>query len=337
MKTISLLSLMVLLSCLPTHPFYLFKQGYIHLRIHMDKISITELYEKPDTPESLKARIDILKQILQFASSKLYLNTKDQFQYYYATGGNAISYMVVASEKYRLKAKEYRFPFVGRIYYIAFFSLEDAKQYAEYLQKENWDVAISGVSGYSSLGWFKDPVYSYHLEYGESELARFVFHELTHNTYWDEKDTVFSETLADFVEEEGTRLYLLHYGKYGELEKFLQELRFEEEAATLKYQYRKKLSELYDNASLSVEEKEKEKEKILGSYRSGLEDLYLKYGKDTGSLKKRRFNNAHFVLSGIYRNEEARKIIQEKYSVCLTKDDTWKCFWENIRKLKNKI
>ena len=73
---------------------------------------------------------------------------------------------------------------------------------------EGDDVYVGGVPAYSTLGYFDDPVLSTYIRYRETELARLMFHELAHQLLYAKDDTVFNESYAVSVEEEGLRRWL---------------------------------------------------------------------------------------------------------------------------------
>ena len=59
-----------------------------------------------------------------------------------------------------------------------------------------------------SLGWLSDPVLSSFIQQPEAELAELLFHELTHQVLFVAGDTVFNESLAVLVADEGMRRYV---------------------------------------------------------------------------------------------------------------------------------
>jgi predicted aminopeptidase len=67
---------------------------------------------------------------------------------------------------------------------------------------------IYGAQAYSTLGWFKDPLFTSMLRSREHELANTVIHEMTHATVFVESDADFNETLATFVGNQGAIDYL---------------------------------------------------------------------------------------------------------------------------------
>jgi predicted aminopeptidase len=70
------------------------------------------------------------------------------------------------------------------------------------------DTYIGGVPAYSTLGYFADPMPSTFMRYTDTEIARLIFHELAHQVAYAPDDTVFNESFAVAVEEEGLRRWL---------------------------------------------------------------------------------------------------------------------------------
>ena len=80
---------------------------------------------------------------------------------------------------------------------------------------EGWDVSVTGVRAYSTLGWFDDPLLSSMVELSEPWLAGIVFHELAHQRLYVAGDTDFNESFAVVVERAGVRRWLEAAGRDG--------------------------------------------------------------------------------------------------------------------------
>jgi predicted aminopeptidase len=76
------------------------------------------------------------------------------------------------------------------------------------LEKKDLDVWVRGVDAFSTLGWFRDPLYSYMKKYSDRSLADLIIHELLHATVYLNGKSQFNEELAEFVGTEGSRLYM---------------------------------------------------------------------------------------------------------------------------------
>jgi predicted aminopeptidase len=123
---------------------------------------------------------------------------------------------VVAAPTLSLKLKTWCFPVAGCVGYRGYFSETEARQEAEELKKQDFDVSVYGVPAYSTLGWSNwaggDPLLSTFIGYPEGELARIVFHELAHQVVYVADDTSFNESFATAVERLGGARWLAKYG-----------------------------------------------------------------------------------------------------------------------------
>ena len=100
-----------------------------------------------------------------------------------------------------------------------------AQNYGAWLQTKGYDVYVGGVTAYSTLGWFKDPVLNTFIFDPEPDLAETLFHELGHQRVFASGDTDFNEAFATTVGQEGARRWLRAKGDQAALEKYLAELR----------------------------------------------------------------------------------------------------------------
>jgi predicted aminopeptidase len=118
------------------------------------------------------------------------------------------------------------------------------------------------VPAYSTLGWFDDPVLSTFIRYPDAEVARLIFHELAHQVAYVKNDTVFNESFAVAVEQEGVQRWLTRSGTPEEVAayKVLQSRRREFVALVLAY--RDRLAAFYGQA-LAVEQKRRGKARLF--------------------------------------------------------------------------
>lgn len=108
--------------------------------------------------------------------------------------------------------RRWDFPIVGTVPYLGFFEEKAARAYAERLAaEEGLDVAVRGAQAYSTLGWFNDPVLSTMLGDGPgavADLAETILHESVHATVYVPGQSAFDESLASFIAEGLTPLWL---------------------------------------------------------------------------------------------------------------------------------
>jgi predicted aminopeptidase len=121
---------------------------------------------------------------------------------------NYLAAVVSASAKDSFRRHEWHFPVVGAMPYKGFFNIEDARKERSKLEKKDLDVWVRTVIAFSTLGWFKDPLYSYMRDYSTGNLADLIIHELLHATVFIKGKVNFNEELAEFIGNEGSRLYM---------------------------------------------------------------------------------------------------------------------------------
>jgi predicted aminopeptidase len=96
--------------------------------------------------------------------------------------------------------------------YRGYFEKSAAEDFAAETAGEGVDVFIGGVPAYSLLGYFPDPVLNTFIHYPRPHLARLIFHELAHQVVYVKDDSVFNESFAVTVEQEGLKRWLARYG-----------------------------------------------------------------------------------------------------------------------------
>ena len=157
------------------------------------------------------------------------------------------------------------------------------------------------LPAYSTLGWFSDPVLNTFISYSEINLARLIFHELAHQVVYVPGDTVFNESFATAVEQEGIKRWFAHNGTV--LQQSALSARRERETifTDLVFKYRKHLQDLFQS-DLSEVEKRAHKARIFDELRTEFADL--KTGDPELSLYdswiSQPLNNALLATVSIY-------------------------------------
>jgi predicted aminopeptidase len=159
-------------------------------------------------PDSIKTKLKLIEEIRQFAFDEIGLTRNENYTTFYDQHGQRIIYVVTACKPFALEPHLWHFPFLGNVPYKGFFNVDKAKEEAQKLKTENFDVDIGGASGWSTLGFFKDPVLSQMLNYKEGDLAELIIHELTHGTIFVKDNVEFNENLASFIGYRGALLFL---------------------------------------------------------------------------------------------------------------------------------
>ena len=193
---------------------YGIEQGLGQLEMVRNAVPIDDLLADPEYPDSLKQKLLLIKEIRRYAIDSLHLKDSKNYNAVYDLKGRPTAYVVQACEKYRIKKYLWKFPVVGKLPYKGFFDEEDAKKEVAWLEKQGYDTRIAHPSGWSTMGWFTDPVLSTMLRRSEGELADLIIHELTHSTVFVKNNSELNENIADYVGENGAKRYLA--SKYGD-------------------------------------------------------------------------------------------------------------------------
>jgi predicted aminopeptidase len=76
-------------------------------------------------------------------------------------------------------------------------------------------VIVRNPGGWSTLGWFTDPIISKMLNRSEGDLANLIIHEMSHATIFVKDSVDFNENLATFIGDRGTEKFLID--RFGEI------------------------------------------------------------------------------------------------------------------------
>lgn len=124
------------------------------------------------------------------------------YQRYLWLNRPAVTWIVSACDPLRFQPKAWTFPVIGSVTYAGWFDRKEAEDYARELAAMGWDVDVRGAQGYSTLGWFEDPVLSTMLRGGDAalgDLADTVLHESLHATFYVPNQSKLNESMASFV------------------------------------------------------------------------------------------------------------------------------------------
>jgi len=182
---------------------YLAKQAEGQLAMLLAQRPLEDVLADPDVPAEDKAKLRLVLEVKEFGERELGLTPSSNYTRYFDTGGKPVSWIVSASAKDRFENHTWWFPIVGTVPYKGFFRRSDAAAEARALEEDGYDVSLSPVSAYSTLGYFPDPVLSTMLETPDEDLTALILHELTHGTLYLPGDTNFNEKLASFVGWQG--------------------------------------------------------------------------------------------------------------------------------------
>lgn len=206
---------------------YLLESAEGQLSLMSKREPIERVIERPSTKPALRAELEKVKAIRDFASHDLGLPDNGSYRSYADIGRPYVVWNVVAAPEFSVDPKQWCFPVVGCVAYRGYFVEHRARKYAAEMHARGYDVAVGGVAAYSTLGHFDDPIINTMLGWDDIELAGIIFHELTHQLLYVPGDASFNEALATTVEEEGIRRWLLSQGREADLAKHeLQQMHY---------------------------------------------------------------------------------------------------------------
>lgn len=183
-----------------------------HLALMASARPVAEWVADPATPEALRERLLRSEEIRRYAAESLGLPDNRSYTAYADLQRPAAVWNVFATPELSLELKTWCYPVLGCAGYRGYFERADAEAMAAELEAAGYDVNVAPVPAYSTLGWFDDPLLNTFIYAPDVELARLVFHELSHQVVYARDDTVFNESFATAVEREGVRRWLAAHG-----------------------------------------------------------------------------------------------------------------------------
>ena len=210
--------------------------------------SVERVISDPATPPALRERLALARSIRDYAVKALALPDNESYRNYAELDRPYAVWNVVAAPEFSLEPLQSCFPVAGCVSYRGFFSQEAAERHAGRLRADGYDVFVYGVAAYSTLGRFDDPLLSTFIRYPDAELARLLFHELSHQVAYVQNDSTFNESFAVTVEREGVRRWLASTGRKELLAGFMETQRRNEALLALLEEARKRLSDIYAGA-----------------------------------------------------------------------------------------
>ena len=268
--------------------------GYLNAAVPLEKIDDREFAER-------------VNDIRRFATEELGLKTSKNYTHYVQLDRNYLAAIVSASEKDSFTRYKWHFPIVGAMPYKGFFKIEDAQKERKKLEKKEFDVWIRGVDAFSTLGWFKDPLYSYMKNYSTEKLADLIIHELLHATVFIKNQVQFNEELAEFIGSEGARLYMEN--RFGADSGECLAMSESDADSKAYVDFMRSLIielEVVYSSSMSREEKLRQKEQIINAAKERFDAEYEgRFSSDNyRGFSQLPVNNAYLDLFRLYHAED---------------------------------
>ena len=206
---------------------------------------ITSVINDEGVDVQVRQKLSTVLAILAFAEQKG-LPTEGAYETFVSTGKPFVVWNVYAAPEFSLQMKAFCYPIAGCVNYRGYFSEEDALRFAESDELEGLDVFVGGITAYSTLGWFSDPVLDTFLNRSDTQLALLLFHELAHRVVYVQGDTRFNESFATAVAQILLKQWLAEQGKLEEFQAYLAQQQRRQEVFDLIEKARGSLVDLYD-------------------------------------------------------------------------------------------
>ncbi|WP_416348510.1 aminopeptidase [Glaciimonas sp. Gout2] len=271
------------------------------LSLLADARPISVWLDDPAASDKLKSQLRTVKEIRQFAVSELGLPVNGSYRNYVQLQRKFVLWNVVAAPALSLTPKQWCFPIAGCVSYRGYYNQQSAQQYGAQLRSEGYDVQVLGVPAYSTLGWFNDPVMSTFINYPDAELARLIFHELSHQLLYVKGDTDFNEAFATTVEEAGAEQWLAVNGDEKRRRTYAEFEGRKTEFLALLLKYRQRLMDVY-SGDLSDAAKRQNKIRIFAALQTEYQVLKAHWGGYVGYDRwfAEPLSNAHLALVDTY-------------------------------------
>ncbi len=260
---------------------------------------IDELLGADDTTAELATRLRLVQEARRFSVDELHLPDNKSYRNYTDIERDFVVWNVFAAPEFSLQPRQWCFPIAGCVSYRGYFSRDAAHREAERLKVDGYDVAVGGVSAYSTLGNFNDPVLSSMLRWDDIQLVGTLFHELAHQVLYIKDDSGFNESFATAVEEFGLERWLEARGRPDDLEVYWQRRQLREELMALVAAAREDLR-IHYAAPVDDNEKRRLKANRLLELRQRINSRLEQSGRSASDWPNGDLNNARLASMTLY-------------------------------------
>jgi len=291
---------------------------------------IAEVLADRQLDPAVRSKLLVVQKARAFAISELGLPDNDSYRDYADLQRRYVMWSVFATPRFSLTPLQWCYPFVGCISYRNYFFRADAQAYALKLESEGYDVHLTGVPAYSTIGWFDDPVINTMMHWQDYDLVGTLFHEMAHQKSYIKNDTVFNESLAKAIEQIGLQRWMKNTSQQHRYVQYLIDEQREKAFVGIVQDARKKLQGLYAQNTKPES----------GQFRAKL-DIFRELRRNYIKLRK-QWNGYdaydHWILSGV-NNAKVQSVATYydyvpafKYLLALQGDDL-SLFYKQIEKL----
>ena len=288
---------------------------------------IGRLIADPSVDATTKARLQLAEQARTFASDTLKLPRNRSYTSYADLHRPYAVWNVFAASEFSLQPFEHCFPIAGCVAYRGYYDRARAEDYATQLRARGLETWVGGVSAYSTLGFFADPILNTMLRWDDDELAATIFHELAHQRVYVKGDTEFNESFATFVQREGLRQWRTARGLPANDAEWQKH---EDQFDALVLDVRERLRQLYASNLPPERMRTRKAEEItrLRSDYAQLRDTQWQGDTSYDAWMNGDINNAKLLPFGLYHRWVAG--FAALYTKC---DGDWASFFDAVERL----
>ncbi len=174
-----------------------------------NRIDIETLIADENTPAALKQKLETVFHIRAFSAIEMQMNIGNSYSQYSDIKRDYVVWNITATPELSLTRYQWCYPIIGCQNYRGYFKQKAAESETDQLKQQGFDIWMGGVTAYSTLGWFDDPILNTFVYREDSDLAALLIHELSHQILYIKDDTAFNESFATAVEIEGLRRWLI--------------------------------------------------------------------------------------------------------------------------------
>jgi predicted aminopeptidase len=298
------------------------------LELLSDSKPIDDWLADPHTNPGLRHKLESARQIRRFAVRELALPDNSSYKNYAALSRPYVLWNVVATPELSLSPLQWCFPVAGCVNYRGYYDKAAAQEYASQLRADGNDVEVGGVTAYSTLGWFSDPLISTFINYPDAELARMLFHELAHQVVYVGGDSQFNESFASAVEEEGVERWLDKFGSPAIREAYDRYWSRKHDFHGLLLRARKELEQAY-KSKIPDADKRAAKTRIFARLKDDYQLLKQNWGGYAGYDKffAEPLSNAHLASIATYSD------FVPAFKALLKREKNFPAFYKAVRRI----
>lgn len=188
-------------------PKYLYHLAEHQLTITFNRIPVTKAFKIYEGDEKKTSKLESIEKYRKYGKKIYGLTSSESYNNFVNLNRKELGWNITITPEFSFEPISFGFPVIGEFDYLGFFSREIMNQFIAAYPQDEYDIEVSEIGAYSTLGFFKDPIFSTYLEFSDFYLARLIFHEMAHEKLFFEGDTLFSEALATFIEMHAAKSY----------------------------------------------------------------------------------------------------------------------------------